>query len=282
MRKIMKIGMIVAGLGMALYPWISNALYEREAGSKIEVYQKESQKLSENTYAAIWEEAKSYNASLVKAEVVLTDPFAEKQHEKHTGKSYRKILKIPGSDVMAYVEIPEIQVNLPVYHTTEAKVLEQGIGHLPGTSVPIGGKSTHAVLTGHTGLNKAKLFTDLEKLRGKDRFYLHVLGKIHAYEVDEIRVVRPEDTDRLGIEKGRDYVTLLTCTPYGVNSHRLLVRGHRVPYSRKSYDRSKKEHRKTRWQQEYQKAWLVALLTIGCMKIVMVFYTKRTGRAKEL
>lgn len=274
MRKIACIGMLLAGIALAFYPWISNVMYEKETGSKIKAYERESKKLSEEKYEEILREARVYNQNLAKADVVLTDPFSEEKMKKCTGKEYDAILRLPGSDVMAYVEIPVIRVYLPVYHGTSGEVLEKGIGHLGASSVPVGGKETHAVLTGHTGLNKAKLFTDLEKVKKKDQFYIHVAGKIIAYEVDGIFVVKPEDTSLLRIEKKKDLVTLLTCTPYGVNSHRLLVRGHRVPYEKERYKKEMQKVRKTRWQREYAKAWKEAVMIIICIKGIMTIFQK--------
>lgn len=170
MRKIIQIGLILAGIGMASYPWISNSLYEKEAGSRIQVYEKKSRELPKKNYQNLMREARDYNANLAKADVILTDPFSSEQSKKNTGKDYREILHIPGSEVMAYVDIPGIRIYLPVYHGTDGEVLEKGIGHLGATSVPVGGKGTHAVLTGHTGLDKAKLFTDLEEVRKKISF----------------------------------------------------------------------------------------------------------------
>lgn len=274
MRKIVCIGMLLAGIALAFYPWISNVMYEKEAGSKIKAYERESKKLSEEKYEEILREARVYNQNLAKAEVVLTDPFSEEKVKKYTGREYDAILRLPGSDVMAYVEIPAIHVYLPVYHGTSGEVLEKGIGHLGASSVPVGGKETHAVLTGHTGLNKAKLFTDLEKVKKKDQFYIHAAGKIIAYEVDGIFVVKPEDTSLLRIEKKKDLVTLLTCTPYGVNSHRLLVRGHQVPYEKERYKKEMQKVRKTRWQREYVKAWKEAVMIIICIKGITTIFQK--------
>lgn len=268
MRKIIQIGLILAGIGIASYPWISNSLYEKEAGSRIQVYEKKSRELPKKNYQNLMREARDYNANLAKADVILTDPFSSEQSKKNTGKDYREILHIPGSEVMAYVDIPGIRIYLPVYHGTDGEVLEKGIGHLGATSVPVGGKGTHAVLTGHTGLDKAKLFTDLEEVRKKDQFYIHVLGKVLAYEVDDISVVRPDDTKKLYVQGEQDLVTLLTCTPYGVNSHRLLVRGHRISYRKEAYREEKHKKRKTRWQKEYRKTLLIAASMVVCVGIL--------------
>ena len=147
------------------------------------------------------------------------------------------MLDTDGSGRMGYLEIPSIEVYLPIYHGTSEGVLQSGIGHLGNTSLPIGGENTHAVLSGHTGLPNARLLTVLDKLQEGDQFYIHVLDEILAYEVDQIKVVEPDDISDIFIEEGEDYVTLVTCTPYGINSHRLLVRGTRVPYTEE-----KKEH----------------------------------------
>jgi len=157
-----------------------------------------------------------------------TDGAAEvaKAHEE-----YMSLLNITGDGVMGFIDVPKIDQRLAVYHGTDVEVLEKGIGHLSGTSLPVGGTGSHCVLSGHRGLPTAKLFSDLDQMEVGDRFYLHVLGEVFAYEVDDIRVVKPEQTSALAIQPGQDLVTLVTCTPYGVNTHRLLLQGHRVDYS---------------------------------------------------
>ena len=163
----------------------------------------------------MWKEAEEYNQSLNSA-------------SKASAVSYEDLLSV--TDTIGYLEIPKISVYMPIYHGIDAAVLEKGIGHMPETSLPVGGESTHCVLSGHTGLPPAKILTDLTKMEEGDFFYIHVLGKTLAYKVDQIKVVLPEETDDIKIVEGKDYVTLLTCTPYGVNSHRLLVRGERTDY----------------------------------------------------
>lgn len=248
-----------------LYPWISNYLYEKSASSEIVTYDQEADRAGEDRVKEMLKEAYRYNEELAKSHVKLTDPFMEKEKNSEL-KRYSEILCVSSNGVMAVVEIPCIDVNLPVYHGTTNEVLEKGIGHLEGSSLPIGGTGTHAVLTGHTGLSSAKLFTDLTELKKGDLFYIHVLGEILAYEVDDINVVLPEDTGKLTILPGEDHVTLLTCTPYGINSHRLLVRGTRTEYIEEKRQ-EKRTDIKSKWFLEYRRALLAGLAmgTVFCI-----------------
>lgn len=258
----MQMALILLGIGLALYPWISNYIYDKSASSKIGVYEQKSKQVSEKEYQRLFREARLYNQQLARAKVVLTDPFTDEMSVKATGLRYDDILKIKGTDIMAYVEIPCIRVNLPIYHGTAGKTLEKGIGHISASSVPVGGHDTHSVLTGHTGLNSSRMFTDLTEMKKGDLFYIHVVGKILAYKVDEINVVLPEDTEKLNILRGEDHVTLITCTPYGVNSHRLLIRGTRTKYNPEDYDAEKNKNRGSQWQKAYKRALLMAFSLI--------------------
>ena len=173
-------------------------------------------------------DARAYNkAHTVNA---IYDPFGDDGVRKPEDPEYLRQLSVTGDGVMAYLDIPKIGQRLPVYHGTSGEVLDKGIGHLSGTSLPVGGKSTHCVLSGHRGLPSSKLFTDLDQLVKGDEFHLHVLGEVLAYRVDRVQVVEPTEVGSLGIQPGKDLCTLVTCTPYAVNTHRLLVTGHRVPY----------------------------------------------------
>ena len=187
------------------------------------------------------EKAREYNEKLASSHVVLTDPFSGETNGGISEKEYYQLLNLDNTGVMCSLEIPSIDVDLPVYHGTSNSVLEKGVGHLEGTSLPVGGKDTHAVFTGHTGLNKAKLFTDLTELQKGDQFYIRVLDKILAYEVCRIDVVLPEDTSKLSVVDGQDLVTLVTCTPYGINTHRLVITGKRVVYEEKKEEEIKKK-----------------------------------------
>ena len=178
-------------------------------------------------YDAELQKAEAYNEALLPS--ILPDSFAIADASEED-QTYMNTLNIAGDEMMGIVEIPKIDIKLPIYHTTKEDVLKQAAGHLEGSSLPIGGKSTHSVISAHRGLPSASLFTDLDQLKKGDHFLIHVLNKTLCYEVDKISVVKPEETSALAVEEGEDLVTLLTCTPYGVNTERLLVRGHRVPY----------------------------------------------------
>ena len=212
---------LLAGLSLLLYPSVSdywNSLHQTRA---IATYAEEVANLNQDQYDEIWAAAESYNASL-------TDRVKAYQLSDAQKEEYQQLLNVSGLGVMGYIEIPEIDVSLPIYHGTEDPVLQVAVGHLEWTSLPVGGESTHCVLSGHRGLPSAKLFTNLDKLREGDTFLLRVLDEILTYEVDQILIVEPQDTAALEIVEGQDYCTLVTCTPYGINSHRLLVRGHRI------------------------------------------------------
>ena len=215
--------LFLAGAAVFLYPTVSNWLAERNQSDI--VHQEALADANEDFYAAEWQKAREYNENLAGDPV--HDPFV-----LGTGyalpENYLECLNING--VMGYIEIPKISIRLPIYHGTSEEVLQKGVGHIESTALPIGGEFSHTILTGHRGLPSAKLFTDLDQLGIGDRFYIHVLDQILAYEVDEINTVLPNELQKLQPIKERDLVTLITCTPYGVNTHRLLVRGTRVPY----------------------------------------------------
>ena len=198
---------ILFGFALLSYPFISNFIFEKSAGSMIKSYEKQAKTYDQKQKDKALKEAKEYNQDLTRSAVQLTDPFKAKSNGETM--SYNNILNLDQSGVMGYLEIPCISVNLPIYHGTDAEILERGVGHLAASSLPIGGKSTHSVLTGHTGLSSAKLFTDLTEMKKGDLFFINVLGQTLAYKVDQISVVRPEDTRKLQIVDGKDYVTLL-------------------------------------------------------------------------
>lgn len=238
----------------------------------MESYQKKADGMDQKIKQRKIDEARQYNVDLTRSEVQLTDPFKTKKSNGET-LFYNGILNLDGSGIMGYVKIPCISVDLPIYHGTSAEVLEHGIGHLAASSFPVGGKSTHAVLTGHTGLNSAKLFTDLTEMKKGDLFFVHVLDQKLAYKVDQIAVVKPEDTRKLRIIDGEDHVTLLTCTPYGVNDHRLLVRGVRTVYHEKE-EQSKARRHHSQWMEVYRRAILVGLLIIVMLTAARKVYEK--------
>ena len=222
--------LFLAGLSLLLYPFIANEwnnYRQKRLMSNYEEVVAEKEAAGEIDYEAEWEKARAYNDALLPS--ILPDSFAIAEASEED-EAYMFALNLAGDGIMGSVEIPKIDITLPVFHTTEEDVLEQAAGHLEGSSLPVGGESTHAVISAHRGLPSAALFTDLDKLEEGDHFLIHVLDDTLCYEVDQITVVEPEETDTLAVVEGEDLVTLLTCTPYGVNSHRLLVRGHRVPY----------------------------------------------------
>ena len=225
------IGIIfLAGLSLLLYPFVANQWNNYRQKQLISSYEQTvSQKEASNgiDYDAELKKAEAYNEALLPS--ILPDSFAIADASEED-QTYMNTLNIAGDEMMGIVEIPKIDIKLPIYHTTKEDVLKQAAGHLEGSSLPIGGKSTHSVISAHRGLPSASLFTDLDQLKEGDHFLIHVLNKTLCYEVDKISVVKPEETSALAVEEGEDLVTLLTCTPYGVNTERLLVRGHRVPY----------------------------------------------------
>lgn len=209
------------GIGIMLYPTFSDWWNQQHQTRAIAGYVEATKDLSAEKKQEMLEEAEEYNKTLVGKSL----NFNLSDEEK---KEYEKILDVTGTGIMGYVSIPKINVSLPIYHGTDEATLQIAIGHVAGTSLPVGGESTHCVISGHTGLPSAKLFTDIDQLEVGDHFTLEVLDQTLTYEVDEINVVLPDELDDLEIEEGKDLCTLVTCTPYGINTHRLLVRGHRV------------------------------------------------------
>ena len=212
---------LLAGLSLLLYPSVSNYWNSIHQTRAIATYAEEVANLDNDAYDQLWQDAASYNQSLL----TRSNTYLLSDEQK---AEYARLLDVSGLGVMGYIEIPEIDVSLPIYHGTEESVLQIAVGHLEWSSLPVGGESTHCVLSGHRGLPSAKLFTNLDKLREGDTFLLRVLDEVLTYEVDQILIVEPQETAALQIEEGKDYCTLVTCTPYGINTHRLLVRGHRI------------------------------------------------------
>lgn len=213
------------GLSLLLYPVVSDYWNSLHQSRVIVSYEEKVAEISAEEDEAYWNDAKAYNQELFQN----TNRFIMTDEEK---AEYNSLLNITGSGVMGYIEIPAIQVSLPLYHGTGEAVLQVGVGHLEGTSLPVGGESTHTALSGHRGLPSSKLFSDLDKVQVGDTFLLHINGRTLAYEVDQLMVVLPEEVESLSIEEGKDYCTLITCTPYGINSHRILVRGARADYEK--------------------------------------------------
>ena len=222
--------LFLAGLSVLLYPFVANQWNSYRQSRLMSSYEEgvaEKDANGEIDYETEWEKARAYNDALTP--MILPDSFAVAEASDRD-EAYMNCLNINGDEIMGIVEIPKIDVELPIYHTTDEEVLQIGAGHLEGSSLPVGGESTHAVISAHRGLPSATLFTDLDQLAEGDHFLLHILDDTLCYEVDQITVVEPDQTESLSVVEGEDLVTLLTCTPYGVNTQRLLVRGHRVPY----------------------------------------------------
>ena len=218
---ILLILMLLIGLSLMLYPSFADWWNSFHSSRAIASYEEQVANIDDAQYEELWDAAQDYNQSLLHRpnDFLLSDEQQE---------IYKSLLDFGGNGIMGYIEIPMIDVMLPIYHGTKESVLQIAVGHLDWTSLPVGGAGSHCVLSGHRGLPSARLFTDLDKLKVGDVFMLHVLNEILTYEIDQILIVEPQDTDPLLIEPGKDLCTMITCTPYGINSHRMLVRGHRI------------------------------------------------------
>ena len=218
---ILLILILLIGLSLMLYPSFADWWNSFHSSRAIASYVEQVANIDDAQYEELWDAAWDYNQSLLHRpnDFLLSDEQQE---------IYKSLLDIGGNGIMGYIEIPMIDVMLPIYHGTKESVLQIAVGHLDWTSLPVGGAGSHCVVSGHRGLPSARLFTDLDKLKVGDVFMLHVLNEILTYEIDQILIVEPQDTDPLLIEPGKDLCTMITCTPYGINSHRMLVRGHRI------------------------------------------------------
>ena len=216
-----------AGFLICIFPVISNIVERQRQSDAVATYRQTMEKEDEKEIEEKWRQANEYNEMLFQAKGGIVEETEEKKYEE--------LLNIHGTDIMGSLEIPKIQVELPIYHGTEDEVLSNGIGHLEGTSLPIGGENTHSVLTGHRGLPSSKLLVRLDEMKIGDLFFIHTYKEVMAYKVEDIMVVKPEDTAWMEIKGEKDLVSLVTCTPFGINSHRLIVTGHRVDYKEKEY-----------------------------------------------
>lgn len=264
--------LVLAGLIIAAYPFISNYLYEQRQQDIITSYETHQKTDTEKNEEL--ENAKEYNKSLAAANVTVTDPFDPEGLSDFSRREYETLLNVNEEGMMGYLEIPVIDVRLGIYHGTGENVLKNGVGHLKNTSLPIGGEGTHAVLSAHAGLPEKKLFTDLELMKEGDIFYIHVFGETLAYETDRITVIEPHNTEALRIQEGKDYVTLVTCTPYGINSHRLLVRGKRIPFVEKEADKEIEKRKGSQWMRQYlygaATGIFIIFLFVGIYKIIRI------------
>lgn len=257
--------LFVAGLSVMLYPVISNAMKEREFDQVIVNYQKQVKSDTKQDFSKLFKEAEDYNKRLTNSNI--TDIFSSTEVENSS--DYLEILDIDREGTMGYISIPKIDVKIPIYHGTSAKVLQKGVGHLEGSSFPVGGETTHSILAAHRGLPSARLFTDLDQIKKGDKFYIYVMEQVFAYQVDQILVIDPSNTEPLQIQEGKDYVTLVTCTPYAVNTHRLLVRGARVP------EEEQKEKIEIASTMDSSRLALYVGLTLGLMILSITIYIVR-------
>ena len=272
--KILIVIIFLAGLSLLLYPFVANQWNNYRQKQLISGYEQvvsEKEAAEGIDYDAERKKAEDYNEALLPC--VLPDSFALAE-SSGVDPVYMNTLNIAGDEMMGSVEIPKINIKIPIYHTTEEEVLNKGAGHLEGSSLPVGGANTHAVISAHRGLPSASLFTDLDQMKVGDHFLIHVLNETLCYEVDKISVVKPEDTSALAVEDGQDLVTLLTCTPYGVNTERLLVRGHRVPYVEEEVKEEKTVLSGSSLHTNYL-LWVFVGLSVTAL-FVFVLYLKET------
>lgn len=273
--------LMLSGLSLLLYPLISNVWNNHRQQQLISTYVKAVEKADEQDlidYRAQASMASTYNENLVPS--ILPDSFAVAEAAEEEDETYMSCLNLNGDGIMGYVEVPKIGIQIPIFHGTGEEVLQIGAGHLEGSSLPVGGESTHCVLSAHRGLPSAALFTDLDLMQEGDHFYIKVLDETLAYEVDQILVVEPEDTSALMVEDGEDLVTLLTCTPYAVNTERLLVRGHRVPYEEGMIEEENVPLAAASLHTSYG-LWVAVGLGITAAFIVGLFFLDRYLRKKD-
>ena len=261
----------IIGLSVMLYPTVSDYWNSRTQSRAVATYNETVESMSEEDYEEMFQEAEAYNEALSQVSM----PFVN--FDQVAG--YEDILDVSGTGIMGYISIPEIDVRLPIYHGTSDPVLQIGAGHMYGTGLPVGGEGNHSVIAGHRGLPSARLFTDLDQLETGDKFYLHVLDKVLAYEVDQISdMVDKDDIDTLTSlmqkQEGEDLVTLFTCTPYGINSHRLLIRGHQVEYHGED-EENEDENTMLRSVREYYMLYGLALLAALLLLAVIIRFVRR-------
>jgi len=272
-RKLVIPIIFITGMLIFFYPIVSNWLSTKEHHTVISRHNEVLAQMTKEEKEKERDKAKEYNEKLNETEIPIEDPFGENATE-NTVIGYFNVLDIGES--IGSIEIPSLNVNLPIYHGVSEDVLQQGIGHMSNSSFPIGGLGTHSALTGHRGLPSSKLFRDLDKMKEKDMFFIHTLGETLAYKVDDVQIVLPTETQWLSIEEDKDYVTLITCEPYMINTHRLLVRGERVPYNPKVIKDLNKESKKSNIVK--LGLFIGGILTI---LVLIIFYYRRKKRMEE-
>lgn len=279
--------MFLIGFGILVYPTVADQWNTYRQNRLISSYEDTVEEMEPEDFTREWEAARSFNATIPQNNIY-GDVFVEDGKEAEN-TAYWQVLNIAGDGVMGYLSIPKIDVKLSIYHGTSDEVLQTGIGHLDGTALPIGGESTHSVLAAHRGLPSARLFTDVDQLQEGDKFYIHVLDEVLAYQVDQILDMVDKDDHEtleaaLQTEEGKDYVTLFTCTPYGVNSHRLLVRGVRVPYNGEEDVEPTAAESMLQSIQDYYMLYLILGLAVTFLVILLLRFLmkpKRQGKEKK-
>ncbi|MBE6835122.1 MAG: class C sortase [Ruminococcaceae bacterium] len=275
LTTVILIIVFLAGLGLMMYPTVSDMINKAHQTVAIDSYEEEVSKLSNEDFSGILKEARKYNSALT------TNEFPRNSEDLDGNEEYQKAMNPAGNGMMGYIKIDAINLKMPVYHTTKESVLQSGIGHIPTTSLPVGGESTHAVLTGHRGLSSARLFTDLDKLKEGDVFFIYVLDDILAYEVDQIKTVLPAQTQDLQIIEGEDHVTLVTCTPYGVNTHRLLIRGTRIPYSAEIEERVEKQSEVRKGLTMEQLVLIIGAPLLTVLFVIVLISTRKPKKRRD-
>ncbi|WP_308539815.1 class C sortase [uncultured Murdochiella sp.] len=275
--RIAAIFLLLTGVLVLLYPTISNRFNQWRAERLSTVYQVTVKEISDDRFEKEIEKAKEYNQKLAGESV--PDVFALRK--EHNDPVYDALLNVTGNGMMGEVEIPAIHVKIPIFHYTTDQVLQQNVGHLAGSSLPVGGKGTHTVLSAHRGLPSAKLFTDLNLLKKGDLFFLRVLNQVFAYEVDQMIEVEPTETASLAIDRDKDLCTLFTCTPYGVNSQRLLVRGHRVDYTPEEIEKAFEEERDIRIDKSRLSFHILAAVVGASLGMVPYWIWKKRKKRDE-
>lgn len=252
--------LFMVSFALLLYPFIANYVFEHRTDSLVHSVEETAQEIDDSERQSQLALARQYNETIASGHIQLKDPFAAETGDGFAD-NYHSLLCMTEDGVMGFIQIPLIGVSLPVYHGTAEQTLQAGTGHLEGTSLPIGGPGTHSVITGHTGLSSAKLFTDLVELKEGDLFILNIYGEKLVYEVDQIKTVLPSALEDLLVVPGEDYCTLVTCTPYGVNTHRLLVRGQRSTDERETVreEAFRAKAVESKWMQEYKRDVLISL-----------------------
>ena len=273
--------LFLIGFGILVYPTVADQWNTYRQSRLISSYENTIEEMEPEDFTAEWEKARSFNGTLTQNSIY-GDVFGE-EDQKLEETEYWQVLNVGGDGVMGYLSIPKINIKLSIYHGTSDQVLQTGVGHLNGTKLPIGGESTHSVLAAHRGLPSARLFTDIDQLKKGDKFYIHVLDETLAYQVDQILdMVDKDDTETLEkalqIEEGKDQVTLFTCTPYGVNSHRLLVRGTRVPYEGEEEVSSTPVDTMLQAVQNYYMLYLILGLSVTLLIILFLRILMRPGK----